>query len=195
MNDQINTIDDLNRLFQEAIISALGLEDNAQRYDMVRVTSKGEEHPAWTVNDDICVIFVQERDHDINAFRNRVLSEVGDTTLIQAIQYTRYWQLRAMFYGPHAVDNARKAKSFFYLLTGHDMMAAGNLFLVPTNRAPMRTPLLYEGNWYERADLIMYFNENVIERDEIPFMAEADVKLYVDNGMERDITVTAETPS
>jgi len=197
MADQKYSLTQMNTLYQGLTILALGLpfvtnENKAAAYSAVRVSWPTTGQPAWKITDDIAVLSCIEGESDYNLIRQRVLSDnVGNDNLDQTIQYTRYWSVKWVLYGPNSYDNGGKIKSAMYKQLYRDALALKNVFLVPLETVPRRAPELFQSQWWERADLTMMFYENVIERDTVDYVAAAVFDLITDGGTEREFTVTA----
>lgn len=159
----------------------------------VRKAWQQQGAPAFGINDDVASLEVTlvDAENDYDKIRDSWLTSNDNVSVTTNLNYTRKWKLVVIFRGPNAFDHARLLKSAMLLDFLHDMLAAENLYLLPGMPTQVRLPELFEGQWWERNDLSLYFFEQVTETLTVPSVASTEVIINDVNGVERDFTVIA----
>lgn len=157
-----------------------------------RIAWNTDGSPAWTVGQDVISIQLTESDDSYNRIRDRWNTANNDTSAIQNDEYTRCWQVYFVARGPNAFDRIRLIKSALFQDFTHDILATSQLFLVPDLAAPMRSPELYEGRWWEVTTWHCKFYEQVNETLTVGTVVSAEVIVENESGVIADFTVTQE---
>ena len=196
--DIYKTLPELNILFQEMIIAMLGYTKTGSpaayaeaAYKAVRVAWPTEGAPAWKITDDVACIRVVEDDHAINREREDEYENIDDgLTLNEATSYTRVLNLFIAFYGPSSFEHAQEVRDCLFKNVYRQYLAEYSIYLVPDIVAPRRAPEPFQGQWWERTDLELRFNEKVVKNDEINSIGSAEVAVYDRNGLVAEIEIT-----
>ena len=190
------TQDAVNKVFQNLTINLLGLTTptatDKSSYAKVRVSYPPEGQPAWKVTDNICFVSVFERDGEYNKPRNVIMEALDADNANQETTYTRILEVLWTFYGPLSFDNARKVKDGVFLELNRETLAGSNLYLVPSSPNPVRIPEVYQGQWWERVDLRMLFNEQVVVNLTVPYLKSSEITVVREDGDDTVIEVTEE---
>jgi len=190
------TQDAANKVFQNLTISLLGLTiptvTDKSSYSKVRVSYPPEGQPAWKVTDNIAFVSVFERDGEYNKPRNVIMDDLDEDNANQETTYTRILEASWIFYGPLSFDNARKVKDGIFYELNREVLAASNLYLVPSTPNPVRIPEIYQGQWWERVDLRMTFNERVVVNLTVPYLKSSEITVVREDGDDTVIDVTEE---
>jgi hypothetical protein len=174
---------------QALVLNILGISvlTDADAYSKVRVGWISQ--PAWKRDQDICSIRTGETDDPINRIRDRKVLTNDSTTILLRDTYIRVWTAMLTFYGPNGFDNARLVKSAMNHTWTQEQLGAVGLSWIPEARATTRAPELFEGQWWDRSDLSLSFNELVTETLTVASsIASAEALLYSQHGLEADIT-------
>ena len=203
-NDTVNTLAQLNQLFQTLTISLLGItfSNNADKtpYGKVRVSWPTEGQPAWKITEDVCFIRSLEIDNPYNKQRDVYFTTnyTGNNNAVDAnncnqkTSFTRVLMVTWVFYGPSSFENAQKVRDGMFYQLNHDALANNNIYLLPNTESPRRAPELFQGQWWERTDLTMYFNELVIRNLAVPYLKSAQITIMRDNNRANEIVDVTE---
>lgn len=140
-----------------------------------RITWNTDGAPAWSVGQDVVSVQIVEEDNPYNRIRNRWNTENDDVSVTQNDQYTRCWEVTFICRGPGSFDSVRLIKSALLQDFTHDILAASQVYLVPDLPAPVRSPELFEGQWWQITTLKCSFYEQVNETINIPSVATVPV--------------------
>jgi hypothetical protein len=145
----------------------------------VRLAWQPAGAPAWGQNDDTISLEITQQDDEYDkVFNEELLSVPGTGLLFSGVQSTRVWSCRMVCRGPNACNNARLIKRSFSTL---DWLQAqlGNslLYPIPAIAAPIRSKELFEGQWWERWDLVIEMNEQVEEGLYVQSVKSVDITL------------------
>ncbi len=196
--DTINSLQNLNILFQNLIIDMLGFEKTGSpaayseaAFKAVRVSWPTGGAPAWKVTDDVCFIKVSEEDDKYNRLReSKYENIIGDTENIASeTWYTRVIGLSLVIYGPNSWSNAMLIRDSIFKYEYQTTLRDSNLHLIPDIMSPVRFPELFQTQWWERVDLAMKFNELVIREDTAPFIKSVDVIINTDLGVQKTVSI------
>lgn len=158
----------------------------------VRIAWNTTGAPAWTIGTDVLSIQIVEQDDQYNRIRDRQFTTNDDISVTQNDEYTRCWLVAMVGRGPEAFDRMRLIKSALFQDFTHDILAASQLYLVPNLVAPVRTPELFQGEWWEVTTWSCSFYEQVNETTTIGTVASAEVIVQNNSGVVADFTVTQE---
>ena len=198
MTDTINTLQQLNILFQNLIINILGFEKTGSpaaysetAFKAVRISWPTTGAPSWKITDDVSFIKVAEQDDNYNRLRESKYENItGDTENIASeTWYTRVIGLDLVLYGPNSWANAMLIRDSIYKYESQTTLKDSNLHLIPDISSPVRFPELFSSQWWERVDLSMRFNELVIREDNIPFIESVEVIIGTDLGAEKTVLI------
>ncbi len=193
MSDTQQSMDQLNKLFQLLTLTMLGKDIliapwiayqadpgawvgdvPVNPYSLVRIAWPKKGAPAWKIDDDVIFLRVLEID------RYQQKDIILENDMNQATGFTRINSVAWMLYGPNSYDNAQTICYRIFNQDIHDVLAKSNLFLIPNTASPRRSPEVFEEQYWERVDLMMWFNELVIRNSAIPAIASVDVETTLD---------------
>lgn len=167
-------------------------------YYYVRVSWPSGGAPAWAITEDIAFVRVIERDDPYNVQRHvknklHTLSHCNLETT-----FTRVLEVNWIFYGPNSYDSISALRDHLYYQEQHDLLAQSNVYLIPRNITPRRFPELFQGQWWDRSDMTVTFNEKVVRNLAVPYIQTAEITIQRDDVTEAiaevtDITITHET--
>lgn len=186
MADQVLTRAVITALFQALTVTVTGLDkDSDVRNAWPTDGSPGVQDPS------VNVVFlrvaptggpyIQQRDTD--------WVDSGDGVNVDVTaSYTRVHEVYWTFYGPSSSDLAETLRNALYSQTTQDTLAASNLYMILDVPAPIRVPELFNGQWWERADLSARFNEDVQRYTQMPYLETAQITIQSDDGEVEVIT-------
>jgi hypothetical protein len=204
-NDLAYTPKDVEKVFQQSTIDLLAafystlLVVNPQGvtapnpvidFSYVRVGWQTTGQPAHVPQQDVVYLLATEVDDEYN--KNRDVQLVYDSDILVSIitTYVRVWRIQVVCYGPNSFQNARVIKSGQFSQNVHDVLASQRLYLVTSLPDIRRIPENYAGQWWERCDLNLHFNEAVTEYTDVGTVSSAEIIVFTDlRGQVADFTV------
>ncbi len=193
MADTILTIDQLNRIFQHLAITMLGLpEPSAQdktSYAKVRVDWPTKGQPAWAMGEDVAFIAITPADDQAAGSLHDMAFDDGDTE----ISYLQRFLVAWTFYGPASFAHAQLVRDALVSdQVTHDTLILQNLAVEPDIPSPRRVPELFQGQWWERADLRAFCSEQIVRRPVVAPFASATVTIVTDQGITETVEIEEE---
>lgn len=157
-------------------------------YSQVRVGWQQEGQPGWFINQTYTILRCSTSDSEYSRMRDVTGAASGDT-ITQTDVYTRQWKTYWTFLGPNALDNARAVRSALITIQFvADYLAQSNLYVDPSIDEPMRSPEEFQGQWWERTDLVARFNEQITETFTVGLVQSVDVSIYDKDGLIAEFT-------
>lgn len=187
MADTILTIDDLNKLFQGVTLGILYPSALTSYYN-VRISYQPQGQPAWLITEDVVSLFCLEVDDPYNRNRDQDIEDVDDEAQINTA-YTTIINVQWVFYGPNSYSNARLVLDKLFTQTTHDTLADNNLYMLKDGATIRRAPELFQGQWWERTDLNVRFNELVIRQDTVHWVETVAIEIHDKDGLQKAFTV------
>lgn len=191
---------DIETIFQSMAAQIFGFDvTNAevsqavlqQAWDTVRVAWQAEGQPAWSRKANVCIVRATLDDDPFSRTRDGLWADVElNAAQVQEQQsYTQVWSVHFMLYGPTAAQRARLLASAFFQDWVHDALVPLNLYALANWPRPVYAPELFEGQYWNRFDYQLKFNEFVSESIIVPSVAEMDVTLVKENGLTESIQI------
>lgn len=151
------TMTELKEVFWTASASILSsLIKDPDR--MIRWSYPAEGSPDWTIKDDILFLSIQEQDDDYAKQRDSVYKTSGSSVL-RTTTRTRVWKLSFTAYGPEAYEIANQLKDGFFYEDIQRMLVNKSIAIIPNLPIIRQVPENFAGQWWERWDLDLLFNE------------------------------------
>lgn len=187
--DAILTKTELEDVFYNLTVSIM---NNSPDFD-VRHSWPTNGAPAFEVNDNLVFLSFYDVPSTVTQQRENTYTQEGSPEAgNMETTYTRTLSVTWKFYGPDSWDNARVLKDGLFYQEHHDTLAVQNLFLVPDFNPPQRVPELWEGLWYERCDLTIYFNEGVSINRVLPAIETVGIVVMNYEGIKATIGIEEE---
>jgi len=182
MSDTYLTLAQLNTLIWEITMTALGYDYTEYNSSTspptsmpVRKSWQTYGAPAQKITDDVCYIRVTPENNDYNKIRDVISTKIDDTSINQATSYTRVFQVTWIFYGPNSYDNSQTVRDRLFNDDVSEMLEAQNVYFMPDIDDSIRSPELFQNQWWERTDLKAYFYEQVIKNRTVSTIAKVTV--------------------
>jgi hypothetical protein len=156
----------------------------------VRIKWQIQGQPGPPISSDTTEVGCVTEDTEYSRMHDVTVSG-SENTLITTDIYTRAWKVSWTFYGPNCVDRARQVRTA--LVTAQfvtDYLASSNLYVNPDIKVSPRVPENFQAEWWDRADLEAYFNEQVNETSTVGTVGSVEVEVYTKDGKVADFTVT-----
>ena len=122
--------------------------------------------PDWTVDDDIVFLNASIRDDDYGKQRDSVYrAEQG--TIIRHAMRTRVWDLAVNAYGPNSFDIITAMQDGVFLPEIKMYLAKNEVYLVPTIPPAVQSNEIFAGQWWERWNTTLTFNERYVSHEDV----------------------------
>lgn len=180
MSDTVLTQTQLENLFQSLTSTILNTTDPS----VVRISWPTDGSPSWSINQDICFVQVTPVDNGYNQQMMTDYSVLDANTANANLTYTAGVRVSWTLYGPSASDNADVIRYSLFTDSTTSTLMASNVALVTDVPMPIRSPELFNGEWWNRASLYANFNELVIRTSTVPVLQTADVQVKPDYEIE-----------
>ena len=193
-----NTPPSMETLFQNITAQIFGYDttqpvpianNSTNPYWAVRVAWQTQGQPAYEIGEDVCIIRATADDHPFSQCRDMVYNPNDYQSLNQLMSYTQVWRMHWCHYGPNCFDRCRLLISAMSLDWVHDWLAPYSIYAVTEWHRPVYVPELFEGQWWQRADVELQFNELVIENIVVPSAASVNITLVKENGLSETVDV------
>lgn len=173
MADTVLTQTQIEDTFQSLTSTIL----NTTNPSAVRVEWPTDGAPSWSISEDVCFIAITPMDDPYAHPMQTDYSPNDDTTVNVSMTNTDVFRVTWAFYGPDCWDNARIVRSQLFSDTTRTTLQASNIALVTDVPLPVRSPELFNGQWWNRTTLYANFNELVIRTSTVPYLTSADVQV------------------
>jgi hypothetical protein len=180
----LRSIEDLIR---DATYELLGVANNNANKSRVRIAWPTNGAPSWKITDNVIYLRVYPVDEQYNRLKDIKYRPNNETSIIQEESYTRVIAVDWILYGPSSFEDADTIRNEISKI---ETLTQNNVFLVYSRTAPVRMPELFNGQWWERSSLTMYFYEQVTREHTVPSISGVQVIIKTEKGDENigDIT-------
>jgi hypothetical protein len=110
---------------------------------------------------------------------------------------TQVWEIHFTFYGPNCYANAEtiiSAMTFEWVRTALQSLPppyGSQIYAVPEWKRPNYVPENFQGQWWQRADVDLQFNELITETIAVTTAASAEIELITDTGFTETINLAS----
>lgn len=130
--------------------------------------------PDWKLTDNVVFMQCTEAAEDImQPIDERWQSEGRD--FLRESASTRTIQLRLNFYGPACYESLLKIR--LELLLGRPKLKKQKIYIIPGKDSIQYAPELFQGRWWKRADLTLYFNVLISVESIVKAIEEVNVTI------------------
>lgn len=178
MVDTILTIQQINSFFWSLTEQMLGLDPAIPaNQDRVRKAWPVKGAPTWKIGEDVAFLLVNYDDDPITRQMD-VSYQNKDTVYVdRSMSYTSVIRVNWICYGPNSFNDMDVIRSSLFRPEFTQLLAASNLALITDVPVPMRSPELFNGQWWDRTSFYARFNELVIRHSDVPYLKSADVQI------------------
>ncbi len=186
------TPNDFHLLAQSIVAQILGYDptqpdtDDADKaYSKVRVGWQQEGQPAWKICQDVCILRAVLENEPFAKTRDELYEDPYEdpAEFSRHMGYTQVWRLYLVFYGPNSDAHARLVLSAMVLDWVRELFGAWHIYVVPDWEPPSHAPELFQGQWWDRTDVEIRFNELAEETTVVPEAEGVDVAVIKENGL------------
>lgn len=130
--------------------------------------------PDWKLTDNVVFMQCTEAAEDImQPIDERWQSEGRD--FLRESASTRTIQLRLNAYGPACYESLLKLR--LELLRGRPKLKKQKIYIIPGKDSIQYAPELFQGRWWKRADLTLYFNVLISIKSIVKAIEEVNVTI------------------
>jgi hypothetical protein len=193
-----NSPQSIAKIFQNVVAQVFGYNlappistksDSTNPFWTVRMGWQQQGQPAWTITENVCIITAYTDDDPFSRISDTLLSANDSESLNQEMSYTQVWKMHFVCYGPNAFTNGVLIVAAMALDWVHDALAASNIYAITEWKRP---DVLYEnedGQWWQRADVNLRFNEFVQLTLIVPAASGVGITLVKENGLSETFNV------
>lgn len=157
----------------------------------VRIGWQIQGQPGPLISNDTCFVRASSIDSEYTRLHDQVQIPATGTTATTRDVYTRRWKVWWTFYGPNSVDQARIVQTgLIGVPYVESILNASNLYVDPSIEEPQGMPENYQGQWWDRADLVAEMNEQITETVSVGTVGSVEVQVFDHTGLILDVTVT-----
>lgn len=147
---------ELYTLLKSCICDCLDVDIDSGK---VREAYQQSDAPQFTINDDVIITYLTEKD-DSYAHQRSVSYSDSNNSVIRHHKGTRVWYLHCYCYGPNAYDNADLIRSKILTRALKSKLHSHGVAIVPEIPTIVNTPEQAQGQWWTRYDITLVFNES-----------------------------------
>lgn len=130
--------------------------------------------PDWKITDNVVFMQCTEAAEDIMQPIDERWQASGRDFLRESAS-TRTIQLRLNAYGSECYESLLKLR--FELLRGRPKLKKQKIYLIPGKDSIQYAPELFQGRWWKRADLTLYFNVLISVESVVKAIEEVNVTI------------------
>lgn len=172
------TLKQIEDFFQNLITEMLGLDPALpQNQDVVRIGWPEDGAPAWKRNDDRVFLKINTKNNEYNRPKDITYANKDIDNASYIMEYTRSLEVQLTLYGPNSFDNAQTIANSFLIPGFLELCSVNGLFLDTNINDPQRSPELFNGQWWDRSNLIVVFNEYMKIESTIPYIKTVDITI------------------
>lgn len=169
----VKNIAEFESLMWAELMDILG-HDVKQLPPPVRRSWPTDGGPDWKLTDNVVFMQCTEAAEDImQPIDERWQSEGRD--FLRESASTRTIQLRLNAYGPACYESLLKLR--LELLLGRPKLKKQKIYIIPGKDSIQYAPELFQGRWWKRADLTLYFNVLISVESIVKAIEEVNVTI------------------
>lgn len=174
-------IQEIEDFFYALTLQMLELNPNTTaNQGRVRIGWPSKGAPAWKRTQDVAFLLITQDDDSITQQVDVEYRAVDDDNAQRVAVYTRVIRVNWVCYGPNCSADADKIRSSLYLPDTVMKLAENNFALILDVPVPFRSPELFNGQWWERANFTARFNFKATTETEVKYIQSADVRVIHD---------------
>lgn len=169
----VKNIAEFESLMWAELMAILGYDVN-QLPPPVRRSWPTDGGPDWKLTDNVVFMQCTEAAEDImQPIDERWQSEGRD--FLRESASTRTMQLRLNAYGPACYESLLQIR--LELLRGRPKLKKQKIYIIPGKDSIQYAPELFQGRWWKRADLTLYFNVLISIKSIVKAIEEVNVTI------------------
>ncbi len=156
---------------------------------MIRWKHPTDGMPDWKITDNILFLNLDEKD-DAYAQQRHSLFNTVNGTVIRSAYRTRVWTLYCTAYGPESYAICNRLKDGFFEWNVEAPLWRNDIHLVPDLPRCRQTTEIFAGQWWERWDIELTFNELYVAQDDVGHIEHVTLVHDVEKFTETQIITT-----
>ena len=157
----VQSYNELQTLIWQELMDIIGSGKGAPP---VRISWPKSGAPDWKIMDDVIFMQLAETDDEISIPLDYDLENDGDNLLLKQ-GTSRVFNLRLNAYGPKSYENLLRIR--IAMVRGRKNLRKQKIFPVPERTPVIKAPELFQGRWWNRADMTLKFNVLMIFKEQI----------------------------
>lgn len=155
------TLAQLKSFYFKLIAQILGLDPTLPiNQEKIRMSWPTDGAPAWKITDDICFLQINNQDDGISKQFDTKYTVQSGYDLNENISYIKVHRVDFVLYGPNSFENAEIIKNALYTSSKYKiLLIQNNMSVIQDVNIPIRSPELFQGQWWERTNFFVSFNE------------------------------------
>ena len=141
--------------------------------------------PDWKIDDDIVFMQVTEAAEDIMQPIDERWLDVGRDFLRESAM-TRTMQLRLNAYGPACYESLLKVR--LEIMRGRAHLQKQKIYIIPGTDSVRYAPELFQGRWWNRADLTLFFNVLIVIDAPVNAIESVDITVKANEPAQSETT-------
>lgn len=141
--------------------------------------------PDWKIDDDIVFMQVTEAAEDIMQPIDERWLNVGRDFLRESAM-TRTMQLRLNAYGPACYESLLKVR--LEIMRGRAHLQKQKIYIIPGTDSVRYAPELFQGRWWKRADLTLFFNVLIVIDAPVNAIESVDITVKANEPAQSEAT-------
>ena len=141
--------------------------------------------PDWKIDDDIVFMQVTEAAEDIMQPIDERWLNVGRDFLRESAM-TRTMQLRLNAYGPACYESLLKVR--LEIMRGRAHLQKQKIYIIPGTDSVHYAPELFQGRWWKRADLTLFFNVLIVIDAPVNAIESVDITVKANEPAQSEVT-------
>lgn len=179
------TLAQIQVLILNATIAATGLDQKN-----VRFAYQSDTQPAWEINQNVIVIYVNYLDSQYDKNRDTQYVHLNTDHATENVSYTRVISVDWTLYGPDSFDNADILRTGLLIEDIRNPMDAQGVKVASEINAPRRIPYEFNNQYWQRVDLYAEFNVATLRNTIIPYFKSVTVEVVTDEGVQNTVHVS-----
>lgn len=201
--EQIKTVEEIEDIFRVAVFMIWNSNPEEKR-NQKRIrfpwgsdikNKQSDTTPTWKREEDVCFIYELPQDGSYNGLSD-ITYEIDESKrdFIEVDEHTDIHMVLFANYGPNAYECARDIRDGFKRERIREYLKGHHFFVVPPIAAIRRVPELINGQWWNRVDVTIVFNEYVRREEPIQSIESVTVTAMAvtNNGKELKKSVKSE---
>jgi hypothetical protein len=190
MADTYLTLEQFENFMRSLTMTMLDWDESNSSRD-VRIGWQTEGAPAAGIEQNIIYLECFEIDNPYNRLREETLTYIESPEMFNMeTSYTIVMQTNFILYGSDSFENAQRIRDQIFYPDNRLILSKSNLYPIHDIATPRRIPEFFNGQWWKRVDVSIFFNELVIRELEVPVIKSVEV--FVDdseNSLIADINI------
>lgn len=174
----------LQDLFFAVTEAILGLDPKLIRWEY---PANGQ--PGWEIGQNLAYMNLAPVDDPYDKQRDLMWTTGDSANATSVVKYTRVLQVVWSLYGPVSFDMADALRNSILLEDAANLMYPLEVYPIPGIAAPLKVPYLFNGQWWQRYDVTVKFNNTVHRTGTTSYFTGGYVDIEDAGGPAREITL------